>query len=571
MKDTRCLTFGNVAGLVLVAVTAAMILGHFHNRFWWPPDDGAYAHVAERIVDGEVLNRDVHDIHMGYINFANALAMNLFGRDLVSPRYPLAIMTFVQACLIYLMLLEKGLLPSIAGGVAMASLSFVQFLNPTAHWYCLFLFVVLLAVLRLPPTSRYRNATCGALVTTIFLFRQLTGVFAVVGVVTFLLLEASTKHATKEKPANGWVARIVLLAFAVVLMTYLARRVNPWGVVYIGVWPLAILMLLIARVSLPNRMTLTLVGQLSCGAALAAIPLCSYHLFHGTISPWLDDTFWSAAHVTELPFVTARALWQVSFQGLRAVLTEPSLAAKLNGTFWFLLPFTPTILGYLVFQQLLLERSTQPRPLPFLATFYALVTLHFQVSIYLFYSLPLIIAGLLTYGGHRRVRQVAVFGIVLATCVVGLYFHAGQPTHRLAFIGQRMPVVYNDAFPKASLWMSEAELATYSRLVRIVETRTDPGATILALPSNSEVYFLTGRRNPFRWFNSTLGLHDAAAVEQACQTLKQSLPSLLIYRPLDKYNLDATQQLMQSLRGHYELIDSFDGFEIYQRTVNPAS
>ena len=80
---------------------------YFHNRFWWPPDEGAYAHVAARILDGEVLNLDVQDIHAGYINFANALWLWLFGLDLVSLRYPLAAMGFVQACIIYRILLPE--------------------------------------------------------------------------------------------------------------------------------------------------------------------------------------------------------------------------------------------------------------------------------------------------------------------------------------------------------------------------------------------------------------------------------------------------------------------------------
>ena len=71
----------------VVIIFNILILGHFHNRFWLPVDEGQYAHVAERILNGEVLNRDIQEL--GYINFLNAAALGIFGRNLVSMRYPL--------------------------------------------------------------------------------------------------------------------------------------------------------------------------------------------------------------------------------------------------------------------------------------------------------------------------------------------------------------------------------------------------------------------------------------------------------------------------------------------------
>ena len=72
-----------------VVTWTAAVLGYYHDRFWWPPDEGLYAHVADRVARGEVLNRDVQNIHPGYHALANALWLVLFGDDLVSLRYPL--------------------------------------------------------------------------------------------------------------------------------------------------------------------------------------------------------------------------------------------------------------------------------------------------------------------------------------------------------------------------------------------------------------------------------------------------------------------------------------------------
>ena len=85
--------------LLLVAAFAATIMVAFHDRSWWPPDEGGYSHRAERILAGEVLNRDIQDIRPGLINFTNALAFAVFGDDLVSLRYPLIVLGVLQACL----------------------------------------------------------------------------------------------------------------------------------------------------------------------------------------------------------------------------------------------------------------------------------------------------------------------------------------------------------------------------------------------------------------------------------------------------------------------------------------
>ena len=70
---------------------SAALLYAFYDHTWSLLDDGAYAHVAERILTGEILNLDVHDVHAGYINFINTASLSLFGNQMVSLRMPLVI------------------------------------------------------------------------------------------------------------------------------------------------------------------------------------------------------------------------------------------------------------------------------------------------------------------------------------------------------------------------------------------------------------------------------------------------------------------------------------------------
>src|SRR5436305_866534 len=91
-----------LAALVLAFDVAVLV--HLHDRFWWPPDDGAYAHPAERMLQGEVLHRDVHEAHPA-LHFVNEAALALFGNRLVSLRYPLVAVAAAQALLVFLLLL----------------------------------------------------------------------------------------------------------------------------------------------------------------------------------------------------------------------------------------------------------------------------------------------------------------------------------------------------------------------------------------------------------------------------------------------------------------------------------
>ena len=54
---------------VFLTILAILMVWQFHDQNWWAPDDGAYAHIAERLLKGEVLNGSIYDIHFGLVHF----------------------------------------------------------------------------------------------------------------------------------------------------------------------------------------------------------------------------------------------------------------------------------------------------------------------------------------------------------------------------------------------------------------------------------------------------------------------------------------------------------------------
>ena len=95
--------------LLVAALSNAALLWTYHDRYWFVVDEGNYAHIAERLLDGEVLHRDVQDLHPGFINFVNTAAFRLFGTDLVSLRYPLMAAMLALSLVVWWLLARRSL------------------------------------------------------------------------------------------------------------------------------------------------------------------------------------------------------------------------------------------------------------------------------------------------------------------------------------------------------------------------------------------------------------------------------------------------------------------------------
>ncbi|MCG8693521.1 MAG: hypothetical protein MI806_20140 [Minwuiales bacterium] len=509
------------------------------------------------------MNRDIQDIHFGHINFANALALWLFGNNLVSLRYPLLGLGVLQACLVFFLFNGRGLGHAAVAAVSLTSLSFVQFLNPTAHWYCVFLFVAIIAALSwIGPEHRWRLCVIGFLVGTLILFRQLTGAFVAIGVAAYLMCEAGPSNRDRSQ----WLPRSVLTGMALLLGAYLATKTDLWGIVGFGIWPLLALALAWHRISIGNLATVRLLAGLTFGAAIAAAPLIAYHMAHGSLGTWFDDTVLAAFQLTSLTFMEWAGFTNMALLAVFQIGTAQDPAIFLNGWFWIALLALPMLTGAAAIGWT--WRSEALHPLPFLAPFYALVSVHYQIPIYLFYGVGISLVALLwlsagSHAWHRALPPVGACAIV----IVAIYFHAGQPLTRGlvgTVAGTRIALVPAVGVERANLQFAPSELSTYRQLISLIDRETAPEDAILAIPVNPELYYLTGRRNPFRFFNTALGLTDDEAMRNALAVLEAEPPKLVIHRPEDKYMTPRADTVMDFVRLYYDLIGRIDGFDVYR-------
>ncbi|HEY8019571.1 MAG TPA: hypothetical protein VIH93_00625 [Thermoanaerobaculia bacterium] len=548
----------------LVLALELLILVHLHDRFWWPPDEGVYAHPAERMLQGELLHRDVHEAHPA-AHFLDEAALALFGDRLVSLRYPLAAAAVAQGLLVFLLLLPAGDLAAAAGSLATTAFGFVQYLSPQPSWYCVFLTVVAAAILRVwPPARRGRSAALGLVAGLALLLRQLSGAFLVAALVTCLLLEAEGDERAERPLLARATAAAVLLALAL----YLLRSTDLLGFALFGVWPLVLAAGVLWSTRLRARAVASRLGGFAAGGFVAALPLAVYYAWHGALGALFDDTVRGALAVSRLPYLAGNSYAEALGAAVSQLAAHRSFGLVANGLYWLSLPFAAGVLGLLAARRLAVERRADP--FVHLAVFSGLVSLLNQIPIYLYYSLTLSLPALLLAVERPRARAAAS-ALVLGLSAIALHDHAAQPLARGeegVYAGARMGVV-PIGIPKLGLWTDPADAAVYRAVLARIESETAAGEPIFAFPNDAELYYLSGRPNPFAFFNTALDVRTPADAAAVVAGLERAKPRLVLFVPDDKYRTPPLEPVVRFVRARYRREARIGRFEVY-RLPGPA-
>jgi hypothetical protein len=542
-----------------------LILGYFHNRFWWPPDEGVYAHTAERMLNGEVLNKDVEEIHTGYIHFIDVAAFRAFGIKLVSLRYPLIVAAFIQSCVVFLIFAKRDVLTGLVAAVSATAFGTIQYLNPQPSWYCL-LFVTLIALLLTYfPERKWTIIVAGFLVGLTFFFRQITGVFVAMGVVTYFIANGNEGGDGRDT----WLARAVLGLMLVGTVLYVVSATNASGLLLIGIWPIFLLVPAIFVSRTKTNRVLEIAALLAVGFVAASLPILSYHVIHGSLGTFFDDTVFRALNIQRLAYLKWIAYVQQQAIAVANVVAFRSFHEVVNGIFWSLLYVTGLITGALTAKRYARHRSTVAvGALPVLAVFYGLVAIFQQIPIYFFYALPLIVAGLFWLSLQWRHRlRLGLAAVAILFSAIAIYYDAGQPlTRTLAGIirGERVALVPATNLERVGLWVEPDSLKTYTEVVDLITANSQPTDTIFALPYNPEFYFLAGRKNPFRFWNTAVGIRPGKEQQHVFEVLNSTPPRIVVIAPRDRNNTPISQEIIAYVRNKYVLLKTVGPFEIYR-------
>ncbi len=538
---------------------------------WVPADDGIYAHLGERILSGEILNKDVQSIHPGFINFVNAASLWLFGPQLVSLRFPLVFIGLLQAVIVHLIFSRLNMWVGIVASVSLTVLGFLQVFHPTANWYCHGLFIAIIGVLHWTrPEANWRIFFLGYLIGTIYLFRQLTGVIGGIGLLTYLLMEE--RPGVKDPRARDLLfARILLGLMGIGMTWYFLSHASVLDFLLFGFCPLVLLAVGLKSTTSKNCETFRIVYQLCGGAFVSLLPLLIYHLIHNSLSPWISDTVFRAIQLSQLPIYSQREYADLIRVSLYTLSHSSGLLPWLNGVYLFLLPLLSLLNGGMLLGALYTSTQDSSKriflpALPCLAMFYAVVSMIYPIAIYLYLTMGLSLIGILwqCYESGRARKLGLILTIFLS--LVAMAFHAGQPLQRSwqnFMQGEKVALASAQELERLGLKVETVEGAMYSELIEFIKQKTQPKDSIFVFPNNAEVYFLSGRTNPFRFYNLALDVTNAREAQEFIQLLKKTAPALIIVNSSDKYHTEASTLVAEYVRANYSFIKEIDKFEIF--------
>ncbi|MEZ5824802.1 MAG: glycosyltransferase family 39 protein [Geminicoccaceae bacterium] len=546
--------------LLLTAVT----LWHFHDRFWHSRDTGYYAHIAERLLDGAVLHRDIQGLHTGLVYFIHAGAMELFGRDLASLRYPALVAGLVQSFLVFRLILPLGGPAAFSMALATTFVSFPQFPDPTVHWLCLAVAIAGLFILaRATPKSPRKWLAMGILVGLMLTLRQLTGVLFAMGALAALLFELHDPKRTER----GLLAPLLFLAIAAGTALYLGMQGQITAFLLYGLMPLLVSLRLMLHVRIENAACLRLSFRLAIGALLPFVPLFAYHIWTGSLDAWFHDAVVRALYLRGLDYVTAKSHLSYLLMPAWLAFSAPTPQALLNSVFWPALTLLPSVSGAILLLRLRADACSPAVAGPaILALFVAIVSAHHAAAAYIFYgTAPVMVALLLL--ATPRARSWSAAGL-LAISLVALHFHAAQPFSRSGageLRGDRRELDTFFDHPRAGLWLEREDAAAFTRMLQRIETYSSADESILAIPGDAELFFLSGRRNPLPFAFPAYGIRDEHTLADAIARLRDDPPALVFHLPELPYNTVWTDAVLDAFGCRYREIDQVAGFRILAR------
>lgn len=553
------------APLLVAIVGSAWILAAHFDRSWWPPDEGQFAHVAERMLDGEVLHVGVRDPHTDYGHVLNAAALAVFGRDLVSLRYVPAAASLCSALLVWLLLRKRDAWLAACAALAATAFGFVQFPNPTPNWYGPLL--TLVVAINLRSGAQPRALAVGAAVGVLLGFRQLTGVFVGIGTLGYLLVAPGTS----SDAGRALLARGLAGAAALALAAYLLSATDWLGWLLFGVWPVALLGWCAATAAAPDRVVAARLWRFAAGSVAGLLPMLIVHALVGSPADWWRDVVENALTVRDLPYL-AQASYADWLGAAGAALAAPaSFEAFANGIYWIALPLVAAANGILLLG--LLMRAGRGTPidaaLPFLACFHALVSVINQIPIYLYYGVGLSLAGLVWSLRPRTLRNRLLLGAaVLGFAAIAVRFHAAQPhtrTLQQAVAGERVPLVENRTVPRAQIWMEADQERVYGELIARIHALTRASDLLWVVPNDAEVYFLARRESAVDFWSSALGIGNAAAEAELIRQLLADPPALIVHARGDKSTTPALLRVLDAISDQYTPPERVHYFELMRR------
>lgn len=512
--------------LIVMSVWVALFL--VLDLGWLPNDDGSLAETAEMVRSGEVPHLDFDAPYTGLQSYLDAFALEAFGDNLLSLRYPLWILSGVW--MLALFALAKRVLDPIESAlaaVAIALMSIFTHLSPVPSWYLLILgtLATWCSVKYLEGDSRVWLVCAGFFVGLATLFKSTGLVFAMA--IGLTLAVKAVRHGSKTERRFGAsviVGAITLSALLVSQAPSLGRYlllVVPLALIGAGEW---------AREPdprLPSGGDASLTREAILVAAGMAVPLTLFGyafwragalipLWHAVlatpslvIADLARDVGNPAISVVAMGF--ALLVWRMSTWDRRRRLIGSTVGLLMIMATYLLFPRTALLIAFaavawsglvLVTAYLFQTSTRRSRSVPLSVAAVAVSGLSFTLIqfpasnlFYVMVSAPLTVLSILMLG---RLKSMGLGRMILGCLLaIGGMFSIAKVEGRLFAWGPTGTVTryVQLTMPRGNIKVPEF-WSYYNELVTDISKLDSGNLTLLAGPDAPEIYFLAGIDNP---------------------------------------------------------------------------
>lgn len=505
-----------------VGSLAFVVALFFHDYMWWPADDGVFGFWAEAVLEGKLIGRDFYEIHGGYLTLLNALLFKWFGVDAVVLRYPLILLSAIQAMMIVWMLRAKGGGLMLLGGLLSITLGFIVAPNPSPVWYALFLAVAVIFVLTECQLRTQTFFVVGMLIGLCFMIRHPNAVFLGMGVLAYLLYQSRSDTPKRF----DWLARGVLVLMALLLLVYSKLVFEPFAFLILALPPLGFLWLLFRQPGFRDEWVRPLFVILG-GASLLVLPMVVFQLWQGNLVNWVQTSYLSSSDIQSLPFFHETSyigLLKERFFGISTAAWAYTVCAF---GLVVVLVYAPFAAGCTVLRRF---KDSQLTPLAVIAVFFGMVSFYYQTVFYLMGSAVLFFWFLLeTFPESGWRRKLGIGATVFTVFWMFILYAQGM----VAWV---FPDSYQEPdIPRTSVYY-ESVYEGMSEVFVLTEQYSNVGDVVFAYPQEPYFYFNLERENPFPFPGTSRFVVTEEELLGVQAAILANPPQLIIHNNGNKYS-----------------------------------
>ena len=551
--------------LSVLGIAAAYVAWHL-NRGWVPLDEGSLAHAAQRVLQGELPQRDFDDVYTGGLAYLNAATFRLLGTTLWSMRLALFAAFLLWVPTVFYVA-SRFARPVLAAGITLLAVawSVPNYPAPMPSWYNLFLATAgIAALLRHLEDARARWLVAAGVAGGLSFLVKVIGLYYVAGVLLFLVFLAHerARAAAGATPPKGRAyaafVTVSLMLFVAALATVVRGRLTASDLIQF-VLPGAAIAALLAR----NEWTIPAGSSVARLRALAALvvpfmsgvllPVALYLIPYarsGALGAFVSGVFLLPAkrlgHASFAPptgtmvalIPAAAVAFVAAWPALRAprasldrralALIAFALAAILFATGSVAIVYRAVLFSFrgllpvMAFgAAALLPRDHDAGPdaarrrarlmlLLGVTSVCMLVQFPFSVAIYFCYVAPLVALTAVAFCGYldRPVpRALPALAVAFCTAFAVLRLNP-SPLNDMDTSFEPYPEIRPMRLDRAGLLVPLWQAGQYEATVDVVRQHAR-GEYIWASPDVPQLYFLSGYRNPtrslFEFFDDTTG------------------------------------------------------------------